>query len=72
MMFYSGIRELNQTKPGTQPGVFEMMQQQLACYGDDNSGTYVIPMLGVEYTDDDGSGTTPPYDAEVGSRDTAR
>lgn len=64
-MTYMGVKGLNQSTPGQTAPDFVTLANALGCYGSPNSGVMIIPQLGLSMTDDDGSGTVPPYDKEV-------
>lgn len=64
-MTYLNLDSLNTTTPGEVPSFFTGLLSTLGCYGDDDSATFLVPQLGLAMTDDDGSGTVPPYDGKV-------
>lgn len=61
-MTYSQLANFNNSNGHTQ---FNGLESTLQCYGDANSGTYLIPQIGLAMTFDNGDGKTPAYDKDV-------
>ena len=61
-MTYSQLANFNNSNGNTE---FNGLVNTLKCYGDDTSGVYLIPQIGLAMTFDNGDGKTPPYDDKV-------